>query len=218
MGVIKRTDLGIHRLKDTAAYINRNHFCRLNATAARLKSALSGEAWWACMQNRTVRGGHLNWIFLWSSFQCAVIELSNVAIIIIIIMKSIPRAMTLMNNLPRKYPCSEIKGEMNAASCAVATLFFAHITIYFELNCYPVLHVLSKFNFPGAYDETNSFKKYKCGTKKCFLAIFLSTFPVNLSTVCFTTLSPNLWNLLTSLTIVTQTKLCLYWSVHLKRF
>lgn len=133
MGVIKRTDLGIHRLKDTAAYINRNHFCRLNATAARLKSALSGEAWWACMQNRTVRGGHLNWIFLWSSFQCAVIELSNVAV-----MKSIPRAMTLMNNLPRKYPCSEIKGEMNAASCAVATLFFAHITIYFELNCYPV--------------------------------------------------------------------------------
>lgn len=68
---------------------------------------------------------------------------------------------------------------MNAALKGASTSFSGHITIYSELNSYEVKHVLNKFNFPGACDETNIISKMND------FCIYIykkpeATFPVNL--------------------------------------
>lgn len=114
-------------------------------------------------------------MFLCSSFQCSPIQLNNAFCRI----HFFSRAMTLMNYLMRKLLCSEIKDKMNAALKGASTSFSGHITIYSELNSYEVKHVLNKFNFPGACDETNIISKMND------FCIYIykkpeATFPVNL--------------------------------------
>lgn len=178
---MKKIVRGIHRLTTPLhIQIGSTLFCRLNATAARLKNALNFKrlhklGTWKLWE---VVNWLSPWMFLRSSFQCSPIQLNNAFYRI----HFFSRAMTLMNYLMRKLPCSEIKDKMNAALKGASTSFSGHITIYSELNSCEVKYVLNKFNFPGACNETNIISKmhdfcfyiyiYISNQRPLFLSIF----------------------------------------------